>query len=241
MTLTEDSMLLVTTYVHEGVVMASDSRLVATLASETQPEAPDSSNATLLSDSQTFIYLATNNTAIGIGAARSVIGHHIQTFIAGHCSGKKVFVAQIASELFQYLRQLRPIPEVVLHVAGYDDKSDKEVWNLEVALNRLSRVNEGRHSGIIYSGIATGDVIEKLLLPAGELDRDGKLVRPFPYYDLGLEGLSLQDAIDLSVFLIHAQSEVERFQCRPKKTGGPIDVILIQPGGATWIRKKELH
>jgi len=32
-----------------------------------------------------------------------------------------------------------------------------------------------------------------------------------------------------------------RFEARVKSVGGPIDVLLLTPNGASWIQKKELH
>ena len=52
---------------------------------------------------------------------------------------------------------------------------------------------------------------------------------------------SLQDAIDFATFAIKTTIETMRFQERLKTVGGPIDILIIKPTGATWISRKELH
>ncbi len=52
--------------------------------------------------------------------------------------------------------------------------------------------------------------------------------------------MPIQDAIDFSIYAIKTTIDTMRFQARPKTVGGPIDVLLITPEGARWIRRKEL-
>lgn len=53
--------------------------------------------------------------------------------------------------------------------------------------------------------------------------------------------MTLQDAIDFSIYAIRTTIDTMRFQARPKTVGGPIDVLLISPEEAKFIQKKELH
>ena len=52
--------------------------------------------------------------------------------------------------------------------------------------------------------------------------------------------MTLQDAIDFSIYAIRTTIDTIRFQARPKNVGGPIDVLVITPDGARWIQRKEL-
>ena len=53
--------------------------------------------------------------------------------------------------------------------------------------------------------------------------------------------MTLQDAIDFSIYAIRTTIDTMRFQARPKNVGGPIDVLVITPDETRWIQKKELR
>jgi hypothetical protein len=67
-------------------------------------------------------------------------------------------------------------------------------------------------------------------------------------YNLMIEGMTLQDAIDFSIFLIRTTIDMQRFSdgiiLEPGDvagTGGAIDICVIQPNeGFSWVQKKEL-
>ena len=52
--------------------------------------------------------------------------------------------------------------------------------------------------------------------------------------------MTLQDAIDFSIYAIRTTIDTMRFQARPKNVGGPIDVLLLTPDfKPRWIQKKD--
>ncbi len=53
--------------------------------------------------------------------------------------------------------------------------------------------------------------------------------------------MTLQDAIDFSIFSISTTTNTMRFQARAKTVGGPIDVLLVTPNHIKWIQRKEFH
>jgi len=67
-------------------------------------------------------------------------------------------------------------------------------------------------------------------------------------YILMIEAMTLQDAIDFSIFLIRTTIDMQRFSdgiiLDPGEvagTGGPIDICVIQPNeGFSWVQKKQL-
>ena len=61
-----------------------------------------------------------------------------------------------------------------------------------------------------------------------------------PMFPVPFEFFTLQDAIDFAFFGIRSTIETLRFQAREKTVGGPVDVLVITPGSAQWIAKKEL-
>ena len=67
-------------------------------------------------------------------------------------------------------------------------------------------------------------------------------------YQLPLATMTMQDAIDLSIFCISA-STIERFVNSTISTngvhigdvGGPVDIIALSSRGAEWVQRKTLH
>ena len=54
------------------------------------------------------------------------------------------------------------------------------------------------------------------------------------------DAMTVQDAIDFSVYAIRTTIDTIRFQARPKNVGGNIDVLLLKPNQEPrWIKKKE--
>jgi hypothetical protein len=53
--------------------------------------------------------------------------------------------------------------------------------------------------------------------------------------------MPIQDAIDYAVHLIRTTIDTLRFEPRYPSVGGPIDVLVLTPGGMQWVQRKELH
>ena len=60
-------------------------------------------------------------------------------------------------------------------------------------------------------------------------------------WKLSFDGMPLQDAIDLSVFLTNVAIGHSRFAIGPPVCGGHVDVATISHRGFRWIRRKELR
>ncbi len=58
---------------------------------------------------------------------------------------------------------------------------------------------------------------------------------PIPY-----NAMPLQDAVDLTEFLVNITIGVFKFQVGPKSCGGVVDVAVITPKGFCWIKQKSL-
>ena len=52
--------------------------------------------------------------------------------------------------------------------------------------------------------------------------------------------MTLQDAVDFARYTIQTTAETMRFQQRLKTVGGPVDVLIIKPTGASFLTRKEL-
>ena len=80
-----------------------------------------------------------------------------------------------------------------------------------------------------------------LIQPVGLLDQQGKLSSALPHQPIPWGFFTLQDAVDFAIFAVRSTIDALRFQPRAKTVGGPIDVLVIKPTGASWIQRKELR
>ena len=235
---------IITMYVREGIVMASDSRL--TLNSEQPREKQVVNIAVGLSDSNYKTFLAPNRVGIstyGLAEIKgSPIGGFIESFIQEQLTGTNIEIHQIAQKLLEYFRRGESAPATQFHVAGYkedQDSKDQQVWHVDVAQNITRRLNPPGTQGAWWGGEA--DIVTRMVNPVGTLDKDGNLAERLPYFQIPWQFFTLQDAIDFCVFAVRSTIDAIRFQPRPKTVGGPIDVLVIKPDKAFWVQRKELH
>lgn len=110
---------------------------------------------------------------------------------------------------------------------------------VKVATGETQRVNPPGQQGAHWAG--AGDIVSRLIQPVATLDPDGNIEQRLPHFQIPWGFFTLQDAIDFCIFAVRSTSEAIRFQPRPKAVGGPIDVLVIRPDKAEWVRRKELH
>jgi hypothetical protein len=60
-------------------------------------------------------------------------------------------------------------------------------------------------------------------------------------YPIAFEGMPLQDAIDLAVYLVEMTIGRYRFAVGAPLCGGEVDVAVITPRGFTWVYRKNWH
>ena len=236
---------IITMYVREGIVMASDSRL--TLNTEQKPtEKTVVQVAVGQSDSNYKTFLAPNNIGISTYGAADIngvpIGGYIESFISEQLVDTNIIIDDVPQKLLEYFRKFQLIPDTQFHVAGYKDKDGKKeqlVWHVSIAQNKVGRLNPPGEQGSSWGGEA--DIFTRLIQPVGLLTPDGKLGQPLPYFQIPFQFFTLQDAIDFCIFAVRSTSDAIRFQPRPKTVGGPIDVLVIKPERVFWVQRKELH
>ena len=236
---------IITMYVREGIVMASDSRL--TLKAERQEgEKQVVQTAVSQSDSNYKTFLAPGNIGVSTYGTSDIQGvplaGYIESFINEYLAVTPVPIDEAAQALLDHFRRLAPTPDIKFHVAGYGKENghaEQRVWLVGVLQNQVRRVNPPGQQGASWGGEA--DILTRLIQPVGTLDQAGKLIAPMPYYQIPWQFFTLQDAIDFCIFALRSTIDAIRFQPRPKTVGGPIDVLVIKPDRAFWIQRKELH
>lgn len=140
---------------------------------------------------------------------------------------EKELVAQYPKYKEEAPKEWRPIG---LHINGYEEVNGKQIgvtWEVF-----LGRENIERKRDTIGCTIG-GDM--KVVLKLWEIGKDDpRLQFKYPLF-------SLQDAVDLSEFLIASTSRFQRFANEVQTVGGEIDIALLTPfHGFQWIKRKKL-
>lgn len=236
---------IITLYVREGIVMASDSRL--TLDATQQQEGQQIVRLAVgQSDSNYKTFLAPNNIGISTYGAAAIegvpIGGYIESFISEQLSQGQHEVDDLPQMILDYFRSLPGPPDTQFHIGGYkteNSRREQHVWHIAVAREHVERKNPQGNQGASWGGV--GDVLSRLVQPIGLLDENGNLRDRLPHSPIQWGFFTLQDAIDYAVYAIQVTIDTLRFQPRPKTVGGPVDVLVIKPEEAFWVQKKELH
>jgi hypothetical protein len=136
--------------------------------------------------------------------------------------------------LIQYptYREEAPVDQypAAFHLNGYEEVDEKQVGvTYEVYVGRENVVRRRDTIGCTIGG--EQKVVQKLW----------DIGREDPRFQFRYPLFSLQDAIDLSEFLINATSTFQRFANEVPTVGGAVDIALVTPfRGFQWIRRKAL-
>jgi hypothetical protein len=241
--------LIITMFVREGMVMASDSRLTLNSQQGQVGASVIQQLAVSQSDTNNKTFLAPNDIGISTCGAADVNGVPIGGFIESFIREKlqnitpAIEVDQVPTLLLNYFRALSSIPATIFHVAGYKKEGEQviqHVYTINVSAAAITRVNllgVLGENGAAWNGEI--DILTRLINPV--FTQQGSNFTPLPTYPIPFQFFTLQDAIDFSVYAIAATIDSMRFMPRAKTVGGPIDVLVIRPQGAEWIQKKRLH
>ena len=215
--------LLVTVLVHDGIVMASDSR--TTYINNNKVRYTDSTYKTFLMDGKIGISLCKDATING-----RTIEYHINNFMIKY---KGTNIQNVPNLLRNYFLMLNSTCDISFFVAGYDN-----------GIPHIYRV-------FTQGGIETCPSNGPCSYWEGERDVPSRLFsnvylkNGFNYtihdeYELAIYDFSIQDAVDYAKFLIETTEKCMNFQRRNVTVGGPIDFLIIKPDCACWLKRKEL-
>lgn len=244
---------IVTVYVNEGIVMASDSRISITsqkvvndgsdgkpiVIKENMDHFSDTSYKTFLMDERIGISFCGNATI-----NNAPIAGYIEGFIR---ENKGCAIAEIPEKIRDYFHALEPSKNTTFFVAGYEmdgDEAKKKVFRIHTNASNGTDIeeNDTTFSNAIWDG--ERDVASRLFtdLYIKEVDSNEKeIYNKHPKYELALQHWTLQDAIEFAEFAISATINSMKFQKRPKTVGGPVDILVIKPEEAFWVKRKTLH
>ena len=241
--------LVIAVYVPEGIVMASDSRRSVKIEGKS-PEGEDFKVETVNSDAVIKTFLL-ENQQVGISnfgqdlISGVPMAGHIKKFIETELIPADD-VAIIPKKLVEYFKKSFGNIDTGFHVAGYKKEnkvSMAHVYDCHVGRNTIQRKNIKPDDSLAYGAIWSGqtDILVSIILPVKFKDEKGneKIIRPVA--PIIWDAMTLQDAIDFSIYAIRTTIDTMRFQARPKNVGGPINVLLLTPEKVKWIQRKELH
>lgn len=249
--------LVITTFVPEGIVMASDSRQIITI----EAKSPDGKSLkkieTINSDNvyKTFLlsrFNKSNNPIFQVGVnsfGKDLLGgistaSHMKIFVEEKLKDEDS-VTTIPKKLVDFFRKDFPTADTGFHVVGYkkeDKKSIPYVYYCHVSKNIFNQRKNIKPDGSLnYGSTWSGqvDVLAGILQPYLLPGPKGKALT-MKKHPIIWGAMSLQDAVDFSIYAIRTTIDTIRFQARFKNVGGHIDVLVITPEGAKWIQRKEL-
>lgn len=233
--------LITTVYVPEGIVMAADSRQTFTVSEGTK---------SIRTDNTTKIFLL-ENQQVGISTCGQAfcnnmpVSSQINKFIDEELTNSDGVVT-VAHKLVEYFRKSFSDAVLFFYVAGYKTENKVSipyVYFCNVLGNIVKRKNINSDNTISYGASWNGelDILESIINPVTHEDEHGNKITIRDVEPIIWQRMSLQDAIDFSIYAIQTTIDTMRFQARPKTVGGPIDVLLLTPQEVKWIQKKKLH
>ncbi len=239
---------IITVYVPSGIVMASDSRQTVAL------QRTDNQGATpipIVSSDYVYKTFLLPKQAIGISTfGESLLGRmptdfHIKTFEEESLT-EKDDVEMVAEKLLNFFKRNFPNADTSFHISGYKKKDKVSmpfVYHCNIKRAELQRLNFNKQNNQVLYGASwggEGDIIAEILQPVLMKDATGnpkEIQKPPVIWD----AMPIQDAIDFATYATKTTIDTMKFQARPKTVGGPIDVLLITPEGARWVRRKEIE
>lgn len=240
---------VITVYVPEGIVMASDSRQSITIGGQT-PEGKELPRIeTVASDFTYKTFLLKQQVGIStFGDAllgKIQMESHIKRLEEEKITEDDT-VDIVKDKLIAYFKEKFPQADTSFHIAGFKKEEKASVPYLyfcNIKINENKRINFDEKTKRVVYGCSWGgqsDIISTILKPYQILGSDNKPIAA-PKFPIIYDSMNLQDAIDFATYAVRTTIDTMRFQARPKNVGGPIDVLLITPDKAKWIQRKELH
>jgi hypothetical protein len=236
--------LIVTLYVPEGIVLAGDSRLTLNWSSHVNNI--ERSHSISASDTNNKIFVINDKFGLGIFGSAAINGIPLAGFI-------NQFVEQLIKEsttidempqlLHDFFGAPFGFPGINFYIIGYKIEHNISVpyaYFINIAnksSNRINYVNDKIINGANWGGEI--EVLSRILNPV-KVNNNGTWLdlntSPIPW-----NYMTLQDAVDFSVYAIRTTMETMKFQQKEKTVGGPIDILVIKPNKIPiWVAKKEL-
>lgn len=258
--------LIMTIYLNDGLVMASDSRTTLTT---TQTSGNNTiSNTFPFSDSSFKSFIAPNNCGIVTCGDSSYlnkpISGYIEKFLLSNVA-KTTTIFDLANQITDYFTNLDSSKTTVFHVCGYElnasNEYESKLYICITGTNKTITSVSTSSQGAIWNGeidtltklikpaIVDPEIIEvpnlninvngnQVTLDSYVLDKSKTTILSGSSIPWGL--MTIQEAIDFIRFAFETTIGNMKFQTVNKTVGGPIDILVIKPNKTKWIKRKSL-
>lgn len=234
--------LIVSVFVNEGIIMASDSKTTYVREVDNKVMVGVHSNNTTR---KTF--LCPNQVGLSTCGEGSVLGAPIAGYIENFIREKikkDTRIDDMPGMIIRHFKELvrgkSPVPNANFMLGGYQTEGNTKVQKIyKVFLeNDIIESIDTRNQGAAWDGEVV--VLAKLINQMHAKRPDGSMM-PMPHGEILWNFFSLQDAIDFAQFAIKTTIDTMHFQNVIETVGEPIDVLLLKPDSAQWIARQELH
>ena len=225
----------------------------------------DTTYKTFMCDERIGISTCGNGTICG-----KSIASHIESYINNEYS-KSDSISDTAQKILNFFSAMPHTEPVIFHVAGYDKENGQDVFRLYrvITIAQINQLAIDNYCGVQWDGeasILTRIMKNGYVVPERKVERpqeiqivsrDGQdakkeesrfdcmlipnTAQRHPEMDIAWSLMTLQDGIEFAEYAIKTTIDTMRFQMAPKTVGNPIDILIIKPDGAKWIKHKELH
>lgn len=239
---------IITIYLKEGIVMASDSRTTFN-NQETIPATKDGDVPITLmqygvnsSDTNYKTFVTVNNVGISTCGDASINGEpitgYIESFLREYNSAE---VDTVANSILSYFNEIAPKLTSIFIIAGYKYIKENQYTQMVYVVSTKDGTVEmvdTTFQGAQWHG--EFDILMRLIQPIAIKNAEGNYV-DLPQYSIPFSYFTLQDAIEFAEYATRTTIDTMRFQQRMKTVGGPIDILVLKPNSHQWIARKELH
>lgn len=260
--------LIITIYLNDAIVMASDSRTTLTTSTIGQ-NGSMIINSFPFSDSTNKTFVAPNGCGVSTCGDSSYqnkpIAGFIDKFFASSIK-KSTSIFDLCTLLTDYFTNLDGDKCTIFHIAGYElnasNEYDEMVYRCVTGANKVITKMSTNSQGAMWDGET--ETLTRLIKPV-IVNPEGIEVNDFKLFvnnkqsiqfdaivlekskiirlnedSIQWQLMSVKDAIDFINFAFETTINHMRFQATNKTVGGPIDVLLIKPNEAKWIKKKKI-
>lgn len=258
--------LIISIFVDEGVVMASDSRVSFVSPFMNSPLQIQTGHHF---DSEEKTFICSNGVGVSACGDASINKKSISGIIKAFINQQiqpTTTVIDTATMLLNYLKQLNPNINAILHICGYESingvptrqiyrvytqgkgkilpvnsQNAGAIWDGDTHI--LSKVIKGQYISVPVPVTQQVQIIEngQVITRNNVIVLDANTTKYFPEISIPWDYMSLQDAINFARFAITTTIEALKFENVNKTVGGPIDILVVKSDGSSWIAHKELH